>query len=125
MNENLRPLTASDVPWPTRDDRIPVPDTSMLPDSERAPPAAVDLMKNAVQGVHDTVDHLADSAAPAVRQLGDGVAAAEDAVQAKAGAIRGTGDAWVEGLRTTVRDNPLACMAGALALGAVIARITR
>lgn len=125
MNENLRPLTTSDVPWPTRDDRMPVPDTSMLPGSEGSPPATASLMKNAVQGVHDTIDRLADSAAPAVGQLGDGVAAAEDALKASADVIRGTGDAWVEGLRTTVRDNPLACMAGALALGAMIARITR
>lgn len=125
MNENLRPLTTSDVPWPTHDDRMPVPDTSMLPGSEAAPPATVGLMKNAVQGAHDIIDRLADSAAPAVRQLGDRVAAAEDAVQAKADAIRGTGHAWVDGMRTTVRDNPLASVAGALALGVLIARITR
>jgi hypothetical protein len=38
----------------------------MLPDSEKAAPAAVGLLKQAVQGAHDTIDRLADSATPAV-----------------------------------------------------------
>jgi hypothetical protein len=38
---------------------------------------------------------------------------------------RETGDEWVEGVRSTVRSNPLASVAAALALGAVIARVTR
>jgi len=125
MNEYHPPGRESDVPWPASESRTPVPDTSMLPGSERAPPATVRLMENAVQGAHDTIDRLADRAAPAVRQLGDSVAAAEVARHARADAMRDTRDAWVEGLRTTVRDNPLACVAAALALGALVVRVTR
>lgn len=33
--------------------------------------------------------------------------------------------AWAEGVRTTVRGNPLVAVAAAFALGAVIARIAR
>lgn len=125
MNETLHPDSASDVRWPTSEHRVRLPDTSMLPGSEQAPPAAVGLLKNAVQGAHNTIDRLADRAAPAVQQLGDSVSAAAEALNLKTDKLRKTRDEWVEGARTTVRSNPLACVAAALALGAVIARITR
>lgn len=125
MNETPYPGNASTVPWPTSDQRMPVPDTSMLPGSEKAPPEAVGMLKSAVQGAHDTIDRLADRAAPAVRQRGDSVSAAEDALHSKAAQLRESRDAWVAGARTTVRGNPLVCVAAALALGAVIARLTR
>lgn len=124
MNQ-LRPESASDVPWPTSDPRVRVPDTSLLPGSEKAPPASAGLLKHAVQGAHDTIDRLADRAAPAVQQLADGVAAAEEALRARSSQLRHTRDEWVEGARTTVRGNPLASVAAALALGVVIARLAR
>jgi len=126
MNETIHPESASAVPWPTTgDQRMRLPDASMLPVSEKAPPAAVGLLKNAVQGAHDTIDRLADSAAPAVRQLGESVAAAGETLQAETDQFRETRDEWVDGVRSTVRSNPLACVAAAFALGALIARITR
>lgn len=93
MAETIRPDGTSTVPWLTSDPRMPVPDTSMLPDSERAPSTARGLLKNAVQAETDALRHQRD--------------------------------AWVESVRTTVRSNPLAAVAGALALGAVIARLLR
>jgi|GEM_PF-1741285 len=39
--------------------------------------------------------------------------------------IRETPDRWSDSLRATVRDHPLASLLGALAVGALIARITR
>ena len=39
--------------------------------------------------------------------------------------IRETRDRWAVSLRGTVRDHPLASLAGALAIGALIARIRR
>lgn len=125
MNETIHPDSASDVRWPTGDPRVRAPDTSMLPGSEKAPPAAVVLLKNAVQGAHDTIDRLADVAAPAAQQLGESVSAAEEALHAKTDQLRDLRDEWVESLRTTVRDNPLVSVAAALALGVVIARIFR
>lgn len=125
MNQPIHPNSASDAPWPSGDHRVRVPDTSMLPGSEKAPPAAVGLLKTAVQGAHNTIDHLADRAAPAVRQLAESVSAAGETLHAKSDQWRETGDEWVEGVRTTVRCNPLASVAAALALGVVIARITR
>jgi len=125
MNEPIPPTTLSDVPWPTSAPRAPAPDTSMRPDSEKVPPAVVGVLNSAVQGAHDTVDRIADRAAPALRCLGDGVAAAGDALKAKTDALRGMRDAWVDGARCTVRSSPLAAVVAAFALGAVIARITR
>jgi hypothetical protein len=125
MNETVHPESPSDLPWQNGDHRVSVPDTSMLPGSEKAPPAAVDLLKDAAQGAHQAIDRFADRAAPAVRRLGESVAAASDTLQVKTEQLRETRDEWVEGARNTVRLNPLAAVAAALALGAVIARITR
>lgn len=125
MNETIHADSTSGVPWPTSDPRVQVPDTSMLPGSEKAPPAVIGLLKHAVQGAHDTIDHLADSAAPAVRQLGDSVSAAGETLHAKTEQLREARDEWVESVRTTVRSNPLVSVAAALALGAVIARLAR
>lgn len=125
MNETNYPASASDVHWPTSDHPVQEPETSMQPGSEKAGPAAVGLLQNAVQGAHHTIDRLADSAEPAVRQLGESVSAAGETLHEKTDQLRQTRDEWVEGVRTTVRGNPLASVAAALALGAVIARITR
>lgn len=123
MNETTPPDGASDVPWAAHVSRIPVPDTSMLPGSETAPPAAVGLLKHAMQGAHDAVDRLADAAVPAVHQLGDRASAAAEAVTVKTRQLRDLSDDWVDGARATVRRHPLTALAAALALGVVIARV--
>ena len=95
-----------------------------LADEKTATPSA-DLMKRVVQGAHDTLDRLAETAAPQVQRLDEGLSEAGDALHAKAGQMRDTSEQWAESLRCTVRDHPLAAVAAALALGAVIARLTR
>ncbi len=125
MNEPLGTDSASEVPWATSDHRVRVPDTSMLPGSEKTPPATVGMLKQAVQGAHHTIDRLADRAAPAVHQIGHSVAAASEAITARTERLREARDDWAEGARTTVRRNPLASIATALALGALIARLLR
>ncbi len=125
MNETDNPTSPSDVPWPASVPRVGAPNTSMFPGSGKAAPAPVGLLKHAVQGAHDTIDHLADRAELAVRQLGESVSAAGETLPAKTDQLRETRDEWVEGMRCTVRTNPLVSVAAAFALGAVIARITR
>jgi hypothetical protein len=98
MNDTT-PNDLSSVPWQTSDQRVRVPDTSMLPGTESTPSAA--------------------------RRLGERVAAAEDAMHVKTDQLRDIRDEWVDGARTTVRSSPLLAVAAALALGAVFARITR
>ena len=62
MNETIHPDSKSDVPWSTHEARVRVPDTSMLPGSEKAPPAAVGLLNQAVQGAHDNIDRALHTA---------------------------------------------------------------
>lgn len=83
MNETIHPDRPSDVASPSSDPRVRMPDTSMLPGSEKAAPAAVGLLNTAIQGAHHTIERLADSAAPAVRQLGESVSADGEALHAK------------------------------------------
>ncbi|MBA3056374.1 MAG: hypothetical protein KJ614_12175 [Gammaproteobacteria bacterium] len=125
MNETIQSNIGSNAPWPTSDQRVPMPDATTLPYREKDAPAAPGLLDNAVQGAHKTIDRIAESAEPAARQLGDSVAAATEALHTKTDQLRETRDEWVEGARGTVRSNPLASVAAAFALGVLFARITR
>jgi ElaB/YqjD/DUF883 family membrane-anchored ribosome-binding protein len=82
-------------------------------------------MRRVVRGAHTTIDELADSAEPTVRQVGETVSDAQAALQAKATQLRATSEAWAEGARATVRSHPLACVLAALALGALVGRARR
>lgn len=62
---------------------------------------------------------------PGVRPLEESVSAAGEALHAQADSLRETRDAWADGLRSTVRDHPLAAVAAALAVGATISRLNR
>jgi len=90
-----------------------------------APPAAGERLTRVVQGAHDTIDRLAGQAAPQLQRLEEGLAGAGHSLQDQAHRLRETGDQWTESLRGRVRDNPIAAMAAALALGVLIARLTR
>jgi len=114
MNVPLDPSTEADGAWPVSGRRTPVPDTSMLPGTGQAPPAAVETLKRMVQGAHDAVDNFADRATPKVRQLSDSFDAAGASLRAR-----------VDGLRGTVRSHPLASLAAALLLGAAVAHVAR
>lgn len=84
-----------------------------------------ELLQRVVQGAHDTIDRLAERAAPHVSRLQEGVHDANERLHAKADALRETGDEWTESLRDTVREHPIAAVATALAVGMLIARLTR
>ena len=86
------------------------------------PQALTDRM---AQGAHHTIDRLAESAAPHVERLEEAVSSASVRLKNQAQRVRETGDEWVDGLRTTVRRNPLTAVGTALAIGALISRLTR
>ncbi len=88
-------------------------------------PQADDLMNRVVQGAHDTIDRLAEKAAPQLANLSDSLSSAGGAIHGKADAWRATGDEWAESLRGTVRENPLAALAAAVAVGVLVARLSR
>jgi ElaB/YqjD/DUF883 family membrane-anchored ribosome-binding protein len=77
-----------------------------------------DMLGRVIEGAHQTLDRLAETAAPHVQRLQDGVGVRAEQVKAMS-------DEWAETLRTTVRDNPLAAVATAMALGVLIARLTQ
>lgn len=125
MNQDIHSADTTDLPWSPTANRVPVPDTSMLPGSELPPPAAVGMLKTAVQGAHETVDRLAVAATPAVQKLGTKVSAAAEALNLKTRQLRETGDEWADSARTTVRQHPLTSVAAAFVLGTVFVRLIR
>jgi hypothetical protein len=125
MNETIPSSIQADASRITADPRARVPDTSMLPHNPNTGPAPGGRLDQVVQGAHHTIDRFADSAAPAVRQLSESVAAAGQSLHSATDRLRVTRDDWVASARCNVRSNPLVSIAAAFALGAVIARITR
>lgn len=104
------------------------PDTS----EEAVPPQSADCrdvqgdaLNRVVQGAHQTIDRLAESAAPHAQRLQDGVSTAGNLLHDRAEQARRLGDEWAETLRCTVRENPLAAVGTALALGALVTRLLR
>lgn len=115
-------MSTTSIPFPTS----PAPAAPLTGD--RAPvggAAAVPLLDRVVRGAHDTIDRLAETAAPHVQKLEATVGSAGEQLQANAERARELGDEWTESLRCTVRDNPLAAVAVALVAGALIARLVR
>ena len=80
-----------------------------------------DLMSRVVAGAHDTIDRLAETAAPHVERLQQ----AGDQMGVRAEHLREIGDEWTQSLRETIRQNPLAAVAVAAALGVLLARVAR
>jgi ElaB/YqjD/DUF883 family membrane-anchored ribosome-binding protein len=96
-----------------------------MAEGSAAPGDGADLLGRVVQGAHETVDRLARTAAPHVQRLQQSFSAAAEAAQARTDQLRQTGDEWTENLRSTVRENPLAALVTALAIGVLVARLTR
>ena len=88
-------------------------------------PPASEMLNRVVQGAHHTIDRLAETAAPKVQRLQEGVLGANDKLHERADQVRQVGDEWTESLRCTVRENPLAALATAVAIGVLIAKLTR
>jgi len=84
-----------------------------------------ELLDRVVRTAHSTIDRLADTAAPHVSRLSQTLNEAGERVQDGAGQVREAGDEWAETLRGTVREHPLAALAAALAIGMLVAKLTR
>ena len=77
-----------------------------------------------MRGAHQSIDRLAESAAPRLGRLEQSMTGAAEALQARGEHLRETGDEWAESLRTSVREHPLAAIGVAVAVGMLIARLT-
>jgi hypothetical protein len=132
--------TAADLPFPTSSSNagssddghpagVPPHEAATSDATESSDPTALpsgdELLGRVVQGAHSTIDRLAETAAPRVQRLQEGVAQAADSLHAGAEKARQVGDEWTESMRATVRQNPIAALATAFAVGALIVRITR
>ena len=84
-----------------------------------------DLMDQAVSTANETIDRLADTAAPHVNRLTESLSEAGEQMHDEAGKLREASAEWAEALRGIVRDNPLAALGTALAVGLLVARLTR
>ncbi len=115
----------SDSPYTSTPALTPSSDGPVGPGGNGAVLHQQALTDRMAQGAHHTIDRLADTAAPHMQRLEEAVAGASLQLKNQARHARETGDEWAESLRTTVRRNPLAAVATAMAIGALISRITR
>lgn len=87
--------------------------------------AAVDLVNRVADKAHATIDKLATTAAPAAEQLQKSLEDTNSMLHDRADRLRATGNEWCDGLRANVREHPLMAVGTALAVGMLIARLTR
>ncbi|UXH80534.1 DUF883 family protein [Roseateles amylovorans] len=85
----------------------------------------VDLVNRVAQTAHATIDKLANQATPAVQHLQKSLEDTGDLLHQRADQARNVGNEWCESLRGSVRQHPLAAVGTALAVGLLIARLTR
>ncbi|HLO94051.1 MAG TPA: hypothetical protein VK195_07020 [Burkholderiaceae bacterium] len=90
-----------------------------------AGPEATDMVKRAAEGAHVTIDRLAQQAGPAVQKLQEQLDDTGEMLHERADQMREMGRQWREGLRSSVREHPLTTIVAALALGALLARLSR
>ncbi len=76
-------------------------------------------------GAHQTIGRLARQVTPQVHRLQQPVAGATGMLDDHADQPREMTDEWMDALRSTVRENPLAAVGAALALGMLVARLSR
>ena len=119
-----------ETPFPTTSNSEPGAgngSVSSSSDMSRSTPslAGSDVMARVVQGAHETVDRLAETAAPQVQRVQEGVSSASEMLNANVDKMKEVSDEWAESLRGRVRENPLMALAAALAVGMVIARLSR
>ena len=84
-----------------------------------------EVLHNMAQGAHQTIDRLAEQVTPHVQRLQENMASATEMLDERADQLREMTDEWLDTLRSTVRENPLAAVGAALALGLLIARLSR
>jgi ElaB/YqjD/DUF883 family membrane-anchored ribosome-binding protein len=86
-------------------------------------------MQGSIQGAREnvagTIDHAADTAHQAVDRVADVASSAAEQWSAKSEELLAMKDRAMESTRGYVRENPLIALGIALALGILLARITR
>lgn len=81
-------------------------------------------LQKVVSGAHDTIDHIAERAAPHVQRLESGLEEANAKLHRGVDQAKVQANVWAEDLRGTVRRNPLGALICAFGLGWLVARLT-
>lgn len=84
-----------------------------------------DTVDRVAQSAHNAIDRVAAKAGPALEGMQSAATTAAQSLQDKAATFGEMEQAWVESARKTVRENPLAAVAVAVAAGLLISRLTR
>jgi len=108
------------VPFTTSDDVAKTANGSAASST-----AAVDMVNRAADKAHATIDRLATAAAPRAQQLQKSLEDTNELLHDRAERLRMTGNEWCDSLRSNVREHPLMAVGTALAVGLLIARLTR
>jgi ElaB/YqjD/DUF883 family membrane-anchored ribosome-binding protein len=78
----------------------------------------------AAQTAHDAIDRLAAKAGPAIERLRGSATSASETLRAKADQFSDIEEQWVESARAYVRENPLAAVGIAVAVGLLLGKLT-
>jgi len=107
-----------------QESRIPFPSSGNPPAEQNvASGHASTLVDRVARSAHETIDHLAERAVPQARRLEAGVAEANTLLQQRAAQAQELSAEWVDTLRATVREHPLATLAAGVALGMLVSRL--
>lgn len=91
---------------------------------DEASHAGEDFVQRLVDSAHSAIDKLADVAGPAVGRLAGAFGNPSEKLSKLAGQAGDRKDEWVGDVRDIVRENPLAAVAAALAVGAIYIKLT-
>ncbi|WP_157522093.1 YqjD family protein [Mitsuaria sp. 7] len=112
------------VPFTTAEDAAKLAN-GIASSSAPSSTAAADLVNRVADKAHATIDRLATTAAPKAQQLQKSLEDTNELLHDRAERLRSTGNEWCDSLRTNVREHPLTAIGTALAVGLLIARLTR
>jgi ElaB/YqjD/DUF883 family membrane-anchored ribosome-binding protein len=82
-----------------------------------------DTIARVKQTAHDTVDRLADKAAPAIERVKSSMSGMSDSMHARGEQLAEMQEQWMESARTTVREHPLAAVGVAVVAGMVLSKM--
>ncbi len=125
MNQPTPPNGGPDVFGRTLTPPMRASAAPILPTTERPAAPSPEPAKATQQAGQEPRTPQTERAGTLAHRPSENITAERMALPATADSLRETRDQWMEGVRTTIRSNPLGCVAAALALGAVITRITR
>lgn len=86
--------------------------------------AGSDMLNRVASTAHQAVDRVVGAAGPAIEKLRGSASSAGEAMKAKADQFGAMEEQWIASARNYVRENPLAAVAIAAAVGLLIGKVT-